>query len=435
MHAIALQDPFFAPVEPRVVANLMEAYQVERANIERIEDLLRSTARAALGYYLDNYCREGRVRPNVDAVFEKAGAIAALNADFWQRALDLTQVLDLMPQARRETWQEAIRKLKTPDFSLETVVPTIEDLLASRGKYFAERIAGIFFGLSGNHSTNKPVGFGRRLILADVFYYHGSPNTSKAGYINDLRAVVARFMGNEEHRWNVTFNDLDRLRARPGVWHVLDGGALRLKVFKCGTAHLEIHPLMVDRLNGVLASIYPRAIPATQRTAPKRPAKAYALLVRPLPFSVLHVLRDMRNDRQAASGTRWAFSYESMTRDPRAFTESVEVLAAIGGVREGRYDIVFAYDVRSVIDQIILSGSIPEQRSHQYYPTPESIADRVIDAAEIGDESRCLEPSAGQGALADRMPTDRTLCVEISELHCRVLRAKGHHSLNVMVPY
>lgn len=46
--------------------------------------------------------------------------------------------------------------------------------------------------------------------------------------------------------------------------------------------------------------------------------------------------------------------------------------------------------------------------------------------AQIGPHDTCLEPSAGTGGLADFLPQDRTVCIEISKLHCQVLAAKGY---------
>ncbi|MHB8447601.1 MAG: class I SAM-dependent methyltransferase [Sulfuricaulis sp.] len=106
--------------------------------------------------------------------------------------------------------------------------------------------------------------------------------------------------------------------------------------------------------------------------------------------------------------------------------QAVQVLEQIGAVaaQEGGY--LFDYNPRDVIDEIVLSGTVPDARSHQYYPTPQSVACVAIAAAAIGPHDRCLEPSAGQGHLADAMPRDRTTCVELSAIHCSVLRAKGH---------
>jgi hypothetical protein len=63
-------------------------------------------------------------------------------------------------------------------------------------------------------------------------------------------------------------------------------------------------------------------------------------------------------------------------------------------------------------------------KAHQFYPTPKNVAEAAIALAQIGSDHSCLEPSAGQGGLADLMPK-RTVCVEISRLHCAILEAKG----------
>ena len=126
-------------------------------------------------------------------MFGKEGAVAALDAAYWAKAMALTDVYDAMPQKRREEWNEAIREHKTPAFEEETVRATLEDLLMSRSRFFAERVDGIFRALSGEHVTNAPQGFGKRMILTGItshYYAH-----ERVGYINDLRAVIARFMG------------------------------------------------------------------------------------------------------------------------------------------------------------------------------------------------------------------------------------------------
>lgn len=68
---------------------------------------------------------------------------------------------------------------------------------------------------------------------------------------------------------------------------------------------------------------------------------------------------------------------------------------------------------------------MPDQRAHQFYPTPRWLAERVVELVEIGPDDTVLEPSAGRGAIAELLPRERTVCVEASALHCAVLRAKG----------
>ena len=109
--------------------------------------------------------------------------------------------------------------------------------------------------------------------------------------------------------------------------------------------------------------------------------------------------------------------------------DAERVLQALGGVlvKEGNVQHwAFDYEIGPVLTEVVCSGVIPDHRSHQFYPTPASVAAMVIAAADIQPGQRCLEPSAGLGGLADLMPHGDTLCVEVSPLHAKVLETKGH---------
>jgi hypothetical protein len=326
-------------------------------------------------------------------------------------------VYNAMPQKRRDEWNESIQKFSTPEFTEDNVRATIEALLASREHFLAERVDGIFKALSGNHVTNEPQGFNKRMILEYVFSsYYGE---TKAGTINDLRCVIAKFMGRDDPRWNTTKSDIESCRYQYGQWHSLDGGALRMRVYKKATAHLEIHPDMAWRLNVILHQLYPHALPPDVRRKPDKPSKTFKPISRPLPFAVLSVLRDMRQ-----KGNTLTYGY-STGESKHVMQEVSRVLESIGGVRDGA-SVNFGYDPSNVLRLIMTSGCVPDQKTHQFYPTPEVIALAAVEMANIGEDDDCLEPSAGTGGLADFMPKGRVTCVEISELHCKVLEGKGY---------
>jgi hypothetical protein len=345
-----------------------------------------------------------------------------------------------MPQARRDEWNNTIIEHKCPAYTEESVRATMESLLAARSKFFSERVDGIFRNLSGEHITNSPAGFGKRMILNYVLNDHHSVQHSGAGLINDLRAVIAKFMGRDEPRWYVTSSLIETLKHRWGEWVTVDGGAIRIRLYKKGTAHLEVHPDMAWRLNSVLASIYPAAIPEEFRRKPKkeRRLKDFDMIQRPLPFAVLERLAGMRPGyRREKQEDNWRqpyrqiqvpnsarFDYHGDTSRP-ANQESERIIEAIGGVKDSDGNFRFDYDPMPIIREIVTSGCIPDQKAHQFYPTPERLARIAIELAEISPDDVCLEPSAGMGGLADLMPKG-TVCVEISDLHCKVLEAKGH---------
>lgn len=465
---------FFAPVSFDAIDTLLSKYQARRTLIDELAELVEGGLGHVVGYFIEGNAGDDRTHSTlyVDKLFKREGAIAALNAHFWKQALDLTDVYNLMPQKRRDEWNEQIRNplgkraanlsrfdgrdgmeqkewdiQPLPDFEEETVRSTLADLLYSRARFFAERVDGIFRSLSHEHVTNCPQGFSKRMIIAGMFNFysggHSSSNWSRMGVINDLRCVIAKFMGREEPGHGATNSIIEDGRARiPGEWVILDGGAIRIRVYLKGTAHLEIHPEMAWRLNSVLASIHPAAIPAKFRTAPKRKSKEWTLLQQILPFPVLGLL-----DRMKPAKQRYEHRLESYFRDiPMSLSfdyginaddaimkEAERVLEAIGGVKHcesGRISYwKFDYPPESVIREIVASGCIPNHKAHQFYPTPPWLAQRAVDTADIQPGDLCLEPSAGQGAIAEYLPAEKTDCIEISPLHCAILKSKGHRTI------
>lgn len=439
---IADYEQFFAPASSDMVDGLVGQYQSVRNRVEQFAAQFEGDDLAPIiGYFFDgNMDRSWHRIPDLSKTFKADGAIAALNSEYWQRALNLTDVYDAMPQKRRDEWNEWVRENKCPDFEEETVRATLEDLLVSRAKFFAERVDGIFRALSREHVTNCPEGFRKRMILY-VFDNIGLTHTSNMGHLTDLRKIIARFMGRDEPHYSSTDQIAKACGRNTGQWVTIDAGAMRMKVFKKGTAHLEVHPDMAWRLNAILSQLYPNAIPSSFRTKPKRKAKSFELMDRPLPFEVIGLLGSLE---QAVEPTGeiggWNTRYRRVPDcarfrgahhvDNAIRREAEKVLEAIGGVRTDRNDHQFDYDYQPVLDEILTSGCVPHQQSHQFYPTPGELALEAVKLAEIGPGDQCLEPSAGTGGIAAHMPLDRTQCVEVSKLHCSVLEAKGFSTIN-----
>ena len=450
------EEPFFAPAATDMIDGLLGQYSTMRAKVERVASVMNGPdLSGALHYFAEHAGRNDRhlSASTVEQLFALDGAIAHLNAAYWSKAMQLTDVLDVMPQARRDEWHKQIMNPlgekrdkyakdwivpPIPEFNDENVRSTLLSLLSQRERFFAERVDGIFRSLSKTHVTNAPEGFGRRMILAGAIDGWGTVNHGRAGVINDLRCVIAKYMGRDEPKFDASSSVVRYAREhKRGEWVPVDGGAVRIRCYAVGTAHLEVHPDMAWRLNCVLAQLYPAAIPSQFRERPKKRLKEFQMIGRPLPFAVLARLDKLAEARNPVSttgyhDTRWVrvpgcyeFSYGGASDHVAA--EADKVLQALGGTMAERGRWAFDYDPLSVIKEIVASGCIPDQKAHQFYPTPERLARIAVDLAEIGDAHQVLEPSAGMGGLADLLPTERTTCVEISPLHCKVLEAKGHN--------
>jgi hypothetical protein len=429
---------FFTPVSSDVVDGLIVQYRDLLSKIDVLSALVSGDLSAVVGYFVkgNSTPERGYSRLAADAIFERNGAVAELNSSFWSKALALTDVRDCMPAKRREEWDKQIRENGCPDFEEETVRATLKDLLFSRARFLAERVDGIFRELSGEHVTNSPMGFGKRMILAGI--HTGFYTTERVGYINDLRCVIAKFMGRDEPKWNGSSGVVNIARKNHGEWITVDGGALRIRCYIKGTAHLEVHPDMAWRLNCILHELHPRAIPSEFRQKPKKKAREFQMIQRPLPFAVLEVLGDLEPAYTLEKTGDWRREYRRVeipnalkarifSDDPKnaSMQEVYRVLAAIGGVQQKEGHWQFDYPPGDAISAIICSGCLPDQKTHQYYPTPEKLARIAVEMADIGPLHSCLEPSAGQGGLAEFMPKERARCCEISGLHCEILKHKG----------
>jgi hypothetical protein len=442
---IAEPSSFFALAPTDALSELLGRYRLARRQIAGVAAYLAGAeAHGVMQYFLEGNASRERgqltMKNSAEQLFREKGAVAALDATYWSRALALTDVLDLMPQSRRTEWNQQIREQTCPHFEDETVRATLRDLLGMRGQFFAERVDGIFRGLSGEHVTNAPEAFGKRMIVARVMTYYNTIEHDRAGLINDLRCVIARFMGRDEPKWTATRPVLESMQQSWGEWVSIDGGALRIRLYKKGTAHLEVHPDMAWRLNQVLASMYPMAIPAEFRARPKRRTKDVDVIQRPLPFQVLEILAGyeqayelddpeaFRPQRVEVPNTLRA-KFIEREQPQEALREAERILEALGGVPEGAGRWRFIYRPQDVLRDIIVSGCLPETVSHQYYATGEKLARACAELAQIGDDDTVLEPSAGQGGLARFLPKERTACVELSGLHVAILKAKGYDAI------
>lgn len=412
--------------------SLFDRYARVREEIEQTARFMAEGSADVVPYFLNGNLRD-RMRYTVSSgtvaeIFATKGAIAELDAECWQQAMDLTELYELMPENKRHAWAESIRERSTPKFTRQNVIATLGEMWAGRERLAAERVDGLFTALSGQHVTNRPEGFSKRMIVAGIFSDYGFAYSHESGYIHDLRCVIARFMGRDQPDRGHTAEALRYCRAETGVWRSFDGGALRMRSYKCGTVHIEVHPEMAWRLNNLLALLHPQAIPASFRSPSKTKRHTPPLMNDLLDFTVLRALSQapIRIDEASQS---WLVQ-TGLRTEGKAHVEKVhQALAAVGGsIETGERHLArvrFDFDPSELIAKVCASGAIPDQRSHQFYPTPRAIAEAVIEAAEIGARDRCLEPSAGLGNIAQFLPVARTNCVEVSPLRCTVLRKRG----------
>lgn len=109
----------------------------------------------------------------------------------------------------------------------------------------------------------------------------------------------------------------------------------------------------------------------------------------------------------------------------KLYERVAKVLKSIGGKwSSAKKAFVFKEDVGDLITSIADSGEyIPERQALQFFTTPESLAREIVEIADIRQGESTLEPSAGQGNIAQFMPSPD--CIELDPKNRAILEEQG----------
>ena len=114
--------------------------------------------------------------------------------------------------------------------------------------------------------------------------------------------------------------------------------------------------------------------------------------------------------------------------DRKQYQAVNEVLENIGGKWDRKAKAhVFPEDPTDRLEQVLLMGEIVPPQKFGYFPTPPGLAQQVVALAGITPAHTVLEPSAGQGGIAEHVPTqaERLDCIELLPDNVAVLQRKG----------
>lgn len=119
------------------------------------------------------------------------------------------------------------------------------------------------------------------------------------------------------------------------------------------------------------------------------------------------------------------------TLDRALYTRVNKVLVALGGAWDRKAGAhVFPQDPREAIDQVLADGTFTDARKeYDFFRTPHRLAEALVSAARIESGHRVLEPSAGDGRIANAIraahPDAELVVAELNETRWRDLVAAG----------
>ena len=413
-------------VNQNILRELFDRHEREEAAIRKFSTFAEDH-KDIIQYFVNDHGTH--IKSLARDVFDYKRAKAELDADCWRSVINLSEVLQVMPAKARTELNDKINE-KTIPFDKETVYLTINGLLAQRGSFLADKVAGIHQSLSGKHVTNSPMAFRTRMIISHALtvyksgrYVSYDTNYKVCEIINDLRQVIAQLNGRDFKTQPSTQYDFRFIINQEafGEWFHFDGGAFSVKIFKAGTAHFDVHPEIALKLNDVLATKYPNVI-ADSKGRKVKAEKAHVELRKDiLSFEVINILLQASDDLR---NNQTVYCYKH--KEDAAWSEAEKVFEFIGGVKQKSGNWFFENDVLVVLKKIIMSGCLPEKVSHQFYPTKPDLAKRLVETADIGKNDMVLEPSAGHGGIAEFLPVKNNVhCIEVNPINCEILKTKG----------
>lgn len=90
---------------------------------------------------------------------------------------------------------------------------------------------------------------------------------------------------------------------------------------------------------------------------------------------------------------------------------------------------IFSEDPIDILDMVINTGSYSKPDKFGFFPTPPELAQFVIELANLRGGMTVLEPSAGDGKLAEKIVVivgkGNLACVELQQKNVEVLKGKG----------
>ncbi|EOC0011599.1 DUF4942 domain-containing protein [Cronobacter turicensis] len=438
------------------VISLLDEYALRKNEVQELHSRVMSGRFGDAFAYFANGAGQNSIHDKlrVERFFRLDRALCALDEDFWNRLIEVINVKNFMPAHKRDLWTEDLSRWRKADnlslnavkplpFERESVLMTAKTLINEKKFFLSEMVEGVFRKLSPDHFTNKSEGFTQLMIVANVIPSLGSHSDNQE-YLNDLRKVIGLLQNRQGSESISSHYLLEELKEHYGEWKAVDGDSLYLKAHKNRTVHIRIQQEVADTLNSILALRHPNIIPFKKERGKKRATnhflkdKSYPLVSEMLPFPV----SDYFGELSRKSSTRtisqdgknsYAYSLPGTYLHSDVTNKAVErIFFMIGGQPDSKRSgwFTFGFNPAVIFDYLFINGALPDQNTHQFYPTQGDIRDAVVGLAEISEGHALLEPSAGFGDLLEHVNKGaHVTAVEVHPVAAATLRAKGYDSI------
>lgn len=409
------------------LTQLLAEYRDARSEIDSLHLAVMGKRHSQAFHYFTDGCNNSiGTTLAVDCLFDLQRATCSLDESFWQKVLDLTGVRNFMPTARKDEWYNTLRQWRkaSPDrlatvrpvaFTEENVFATAKSLTTEKKDYFAEMVEGVFKNLSVFHKTNKAQGFSPKMVITNCLpcrdYKRGYDNMD---YLSDLRKIIGLMQGRPGaeivNKWALE----QSLSNNTGEWISVDGGALTCKGFLNGNVHIQVSEAVCDDLNTVLAYRMPGLIPQFKERGKSSKATRNTqytgdLIDYRIAFPTCTELAEMARNNQHSAKQYGAGPFTIVMPRRYHYAELVKqeldsIFRILGAVEVKPEVYEFEFWPMEAFKAIAISGTLPDQKTHQFYPTTGDLQKAAMVECDPSEGDTLLEPSIGFGALLRNLP-------------------------------
>ncbi len=121
------------------------------------------------------------------------------------------------------------------------------------------------------------------------------------------------------------------------------------------------------------------------------------------------------------NGTRLELPEGQMANYPKV---KAHLLKAGGKYKKCGFE--FGKCAQEIKDRLVGGEKVNDKKKFQFFPTPEPLAKRMVEMADIQDDDYILEPSAGQGSIAGLLPMKHLFLVELNPDNTAILLGDGY---------
>ncbi len=189
---------------------------------------------------------------------------ACVDAGGWTTLLNDSGMRSVMSASKRKEVDEQIEAEKVPELTREAIRATFATLHDCRTDMFEQGVIECFRRLSWDYKTNLPQKFGKRIVMTSLTSY-GSANMRQTDQLDDLLRVFHLCDGKPEadHRIGAYHLITDAMQTTSAWPKLAENDYVSIRLFKNQNGHVTFtRPDLVTRLNRIVATHYPHALPA-----------------------------------------------------------------------------------------------------------------------------------------------------------------------------